>query len=57
MKIKIGWGMLLFIFSVSSKLMAQTDLKLWYKYPAKEWVEALPLGNGHIGAMVFGGVE
>ena len=57
MEIKIGWGMVLFIFSVSSKLMAQTDLKLWYKYPAKEWVEALPLGNGHIGAMVFGGVE
>ena len=30
---------------------------LWYKQPAKEWVEALPLGNGRIGAMVFGGVE
>ncbi len=33
------------------------NLKLWYKQPAKEWVEALPLGNGRIGAMVFGGVE
>ena len=27
---------------------------LWYRQPAHEWVEALPIGNGHIGAMVFG---
>lgn len=31
-------------------------LELWYRAPAKEWVEALPLGNGRLGAMVFGGV-
>ena len=31
--------------------------KLWYREPAKEWEEALPLGNGRLGAMVFGGVE
>ncbi|WP_029014958.1 glycoside hydrolase family 95 protein [Niveispirillum irakense] len=30
-------------------------LTLWYKKPAQEWVEALPLGNGRLGAMVFGG--
>lgn len=30
--------------------------KLWYKTPAKEWEEALPLGNGRIGAMVYGHV-
>jgi alpha-L-fucosidase 2 len=29
---------------------------LWYKNPAKVWEEALPLGNGRLGAMVFGGV-
>lgn len=29
---------------------------LWYKRPAKVWEEALPLGNGQIGAMIFGGV-
>lgn len=28
---------------------------LWYKQPASRWEEALPLGNGRIGAMVFGG--
>jgi alpha-L-fucosidase 2 len=32
-------------------------LSLWYRQPAKEWVEALPIGNGRLGAMVFGGVN
>ncbi len=32
-------------------------LALWYQQPAKTWTEALPLGNGRLGAMVFGGVE
>ncbi|WP_228230729.1 glycoside hydrolase family 95 protein [Leeuwenhoekiella parthenopeia] len=31
--------------------------ELWYDAPAREWVEALPLGNGRIGAMVFGRVS
>jgi len=30
---------------------------LWYREPAAKWTEALPLGNGRMGAMVFGGVE
>ena len=29
-------------------------MKLWYDHPGKYWVEALPIGNGRIGAMVFG---
>ncbi len=32
-------------------------MKLWYKNPAHDWNEALPIGNGRLGAMVFGGVE
>jgi alpha-L-fucosidase 2 len=32
------------------------SLCLWYSQPAAEWVEALPVGNGRLGAMVFGGV-
>src|SRR4051794_31030015 len=32
------------------------DLILWYQQPAQQWVEALPVGNGRLGAMVFGGV-
>jgi alpha-L-fucosidase 2 len=31
-----------------------TPLKLWYNHPAKEWTEALPVGNGRVAAMVFG---
>jgi alpha-L-fucosidase 2 len=31
-------------------------LTLWYRRPATEWNEALPVGNGRLGAMVFGGV-
>ena len=34
-----------------------SNLRLWYQQPANEWVEALPVGNGRLGAMVFGGVE
>ena len=33
------------------------EMELWYATPAQGWVEALPLGNGAIGAMVFGGVN
>lgn len=36
---------------------APDSLRLWYTSPAREWTDALPLGNGRIGAMVFGGVE
>ncbi len=32
-------------------------LSLWYCQPAKAWTEALPIGNGRLGAMVFGGVS
>ncbi len=32
----------------------QPSLKLWYETPASEWEEALPLGNGRLGVMVFG---
>ncbi len=37
---------------------ASTDTanRLWYDEPAEKWVEALPVGNGRIAAMVFGGV-
>ncbi|MCH7905416.1 MAG: glycoside hydrolase family 95 protein [Armatimonadetes bacterium] len=35
---------------------ARTTERLWYRQPARSWVEALPVGNGHLGAMVFGGV-
>ena len=42
-----------------SMAMAQPPtepLSLWYRQPAERWVEALAVGNGRLGAMVFGGV-
>ena len=36
---------------------AQGDFTLSYQQPAKRWVEALPIGNGRLGAMVFGGIQ
>ena len=49
-------SVLLFGFALTNFVKAQTDslLKLWYSHPARQWVEALPLGNGRLGAMVFG---
>ena len=35
---------------------AQTQ-RLWYEKPASHWLEALPIGNSHLGAMVYGGVQ
>ena len=39
----------------ASGAIAQGPLELWYRQPATRWVEALPVGNGHLGAMIFGG--
>jgi len=48
-----------FVFLVLGRLEAQqTDLRLWYDAPAKDWMrEALPIGNGYIGVMFFGGIS
>lgn len=35
----------------------KNDWKLWYKQPASAWEEALPIGNGRLGGMVFGGIQ
>jgi alpha-L-fucosidase 2 len=44
--------------SFQDKKEAQNkDLIVWYKKPATSWLEALPLGNGLLGAMVFGGTS
>ncbi len=48
----------LLIFTLLSVLvtMAQNHI-MWYGKPASDWHEALPIGNSHLGAMVFGGTE
>jgi alpha-L-fucosidase 2 len=53
---KILLAALAFAAVVSTRSLAAEPLKLWYLKPASEWVEALPVGNGRIGAMIFGGV-
>ncbi|MDP2990651.1 MAG: glycoside hydrolase family 95 protein [Kiritimatiellota bacterium] len=35
----------------------RSGLRLWYQQPAQAWEEAMPVGNGWLGGMVFGGVE
>jgi alpha-L-fucosidase 2 len=45
-----------------SRSVSQNDdqwnhLKLWYDKPARKWTEALPVGNGRLGAMVYGNVQ
>ena len=44
------------VFLLSSAIHAQ-DHQLWYSQPAKHWLEALPIGNSHLGAMVYGGTN
>jgi len=41
----------------NEKRKTPTPLTLWYRQPAGRWEEALPIGNGRLGGMVFGGIE
>ncbi|MGP8243657.1 MAG: glycosyl hydrolase family 95 catalytic domain-containing protein [Bryobacteraceae bacterium] len=52
MKVLVAIGLL---GASATSLLAQSPLTLWYRQPAKLWVEALPVGNGKLGAMIFGG--
>ena len=53
--------LLLFIYLILSlpafSQSNPSDLKIWLTKPAANWNEALPVGNGRLGAMVFGGIE
>lgn len=42
--------------SIAAPAFSQDPLTLWYLHPAHLWVEALPVGNGNLGAMIFGGI-
>jgi alpha-L-fucosidase 2 len=59
MKSIYPWVILAALLSVS-RLFAQQSpshpqpIKLWYDHPATRWTEALPVGNGRLGAMIFG---
>ncbi len=64
MKFQINFFALLsfgfvFIGSLNQSAAAETSpLKLWYDHPARVWqTQALPIGNGRLAAMIFGGVQ
>lgn len=54
MKTIFSLFLLLFVLASCQQDTEPLDLKLWYNEPALKWEEALPLGNGRLGAMVFG---
>jgi len=56
MKIFVAWFIIFFLILID-KISAQSGPGLWYDKPAAQWEEALPVGNGHIGGMVFGRIE
>jgi alpha-L-fucosidase 2 len=48
---------LILFVGISNTVFCQNNLKLWYDKSAANWNEALPIGNGRLGAMVFGKVN
>ena len=51
---RITLFIILVFCTITSMFGQSNDYKLWYDKPAQVWTEALPLGNGRLGAMVFG---
>ena len=57
-RVKNVFALLIVLLATScQKEKEEHALKLWYNIPANVWTDALPIGNGRLGAMVFGGVE
>lgn len=57
MKVRLLLLLTFFIGLSSCKKETQITEQLWYDTPSENWFEALPLGNGRLGAMVYGTVE
>lgn len=52
------FALLFIIFSFPVKAQESSPLTLWYQQPAGDvWTDALPIGNGRLGAMIYGNVE
>lgn len=47
-------AILIITLAVSNPSAAQSYMRLWYTHPAEYWLEALPIGDGFVGAMVYG---
>lgn len=50
----LGAALLTFSCQSTQVPSSSSDLRLWYTQPAQNWNQALPIGNGRLGAMVFG---
>ncbi len=51
------WRLLfLWVIFLCWGLFTHAQQRLWYKQPAQRWEEALPIGNGQLGAMIYGGI-
>ncbi|MDR2859404.1 MAG: glycoside hydrolase family 95 protein [Mediterranea sp.] len=57
-KTLFAWIILCFLFASCHEVSKDktTNLRLWYEQPAIDWGEALPIGNGRLGAMIYGGI-
>jgi len=53
---KFEFRIILLLSLAQSGFALEPSLTLWYNQPAGKWVEALPIGNGRLGGMIFGGV-
>lgn len=47
----------LFVFLFITFAVHSQNDRLWYQQPAREWMEASPLGNGRLGIIVYGGID
>ncbi|QJD97276.1 glycoside hydrolase family 95 protein [Mucilaginibacter robiniae] len=57
-KLVKGSFLIICLLGCHHDLSAQTQaLKLWYNKPSQKWTDALPIGNGRLGGMIFGGVD
>ena len=50
-------SVLIITLTACNRGKAESDLIMWFDKPATDWYEALPIGNGTLGAMVYGGVS
>ncbi len=48
---------IVFLLALMCTTAVAQNHRLWYTKPASHWLEALPIGNSHMGAMVYGGTD
>ena len=54
---RVGLTLFLLLAHPRGAVASDSVSRLWYSHPAEKWENALPLGNGRLGAMVFGGPD